>query len=100
LHPGDHMRTVLSMKRLPRNRKPEIEYPCRWVYKVFGTDEGLLRKVIAQIMPMAGYELTLSRSSRHRKYLCLNLELTVVSEEDRTSVYEALSGHSQILLVL
>ena len=88
------------MKRLPGNRKPDIEYPCRWTFKVFGTDEGLLREAIAGIMPGTAYELTLSRASRQNKYLCMNLELTVVSDTDRTSVYEALHGHSRILLVL
>jgi uncharacterized protein len=88
------------MKPLPENRKPDIEYPCVWTFKVFGTDEALLREAIAGIMPAAGYDLTLSRTSRHKKYLCMNLEITVVSDVDRTSIHEALSGHSQILLVL
>ncbi|HNY65579.1 MAG TPA: DUF493 domain-containing protein [Deltaproteobacteria bacterium] len=88
------------MKQLPGNRKPEIEYPCAWTYKLFGTDEAELREAVARIMPMDGYDLSLSRSSRHGKYLCMNLTLTVVSEEDRTSVYEALHAHDSILLVL
>ena len=88
------------MKERPVKEKPDIEYPCRWTFKVFGTGEALLREAIAGIMPGGDYCLTLSRASRHKKYLSMNLELTVVSDLDRTSIYEALNGHSQILLVL
>jgi uncharacterized protein len=88
------------MKCLPPDRKPDIEYPCRWVFKVFGTDEVLLTEAIAGIMPASSYDLTLSRSSRHGKYLCMNLALTVVSDSDRNAIYEALIGHSQVMLVL
>jgi putative lipoic acid-binding regulatory protein len=80
--------------------KPDIAYPCPWTFKLFGTDENLLREAVAELMPLAGYELTLSRTSSRGRYLCMNLELTVVSDEDRTSVFEALNAHSQILLVL
>jgi len=51
-------------------------------------------------MPFGRYELTLSRTSSRGRYLCMNLELTVVSDSDRTSVYEALNAHEKILIVL
>lgn len=86
------------MNDRPIKDKPDIEYPCQWIFKVFGTDEGMLREDIAGIMPGSSYELTLSRSSS--RYLCMNLTLTVVSDLDRTAVYEALKAHERILLVL
>lgn len=88
------------MKHLPLNKQPNIDYPCRWVFKLFGKDMDLLREAVGRIMPAESYSLTLSRSSRHDKYHCMNLELTVVSDEDRHSIYEALTSHPDILLVL
>lgn len=88
------------MKEFTGEKKPRIDYPCRWVFKLFGTDECLLREAVAGIMPGADHDLTLSRTSRNNRYVCMNLALTVASGEDRDAVYEALSGHSRILFVL
>lgn len=88
------------MKRTPRDRKPDLEYPCRWTYKLFGTDRERIRSAVAQVMPGSDYTLTLSHSSRQNRYHCMNLELTVVNEEDRLGIYDALSAHQEILYVL
>lgn len=88
------------MKRIPSGEKARIEYPCTWVYKIFGKDQEVLHKSIAMIMPGSEYRLSLSRSSRNSRYCCMNLELTVVNDEDRLGIYEALSAHQEILLVL
>jgi uncharacterized protein len=88
------------MNDRPIKERPDIEYPCAWIFKLFGTEEALLRQAVGEIMPHTDCLLTLSRTSRRGRYLCMNLELTVVSDEDRTSVYEALSAHPGILLVL
>jgi uncharacterized protein len=88
------------VKRITFKDKPDIEYPCQWVFKVFGTSEELLRDAVEEIMPGTACELTLSRSSRRGRYVSMNLELTVVSDPDRAGIYEALSAHARILLVL
>jgi uncharacterized protein len=80
--------------------KPEIKYPCRWVYKLFGTDQVHMREAVAQAMAGAEYTLTLSRSSKHNKYHCMNLETQVKSEKDRTEIFQVLSGHKAFVLIL
>jgi uncharacterized protein len=80
--------------------KPDIKYPCIWEYKIFGTDQDNLRKAVAEIITGGRYELTLSRSSRHRKYHCMNLVIQVMNEEDRLEIYHTLSAHEDIVLVL
>ena len=80
--------------------KPEIKYPCRWVYKLFGTDQDRMREAVAQAMAGADYTLTLSRSSKHKKYHCMNLDVQVMSEEDRTEIFQALSSHQAFVHIL
>jgi putative lipoic acid-binding regulatory protein len=46
--------------------KPDIKYPCRWVYKLFGADQNRMREAVAQAMAGADYTLTLSHSSKHK----------------------------------
>lgn len=80
--------------------KAAIEYPCRWIYKIFGTDQARLRDAVMQLIPGDEYTLSPSHSSTTGKYHCMNLEITVMCEEDREGIYEALREHHTIVLVL
>jgi hypothetical protein len=85
---------------IPMKGKPEIQYPCAWRYKIFGTNQALMREAVERIITVGDYNLTLSRSSSHSKYHCLNLDIRVMSEEDRIGIYQALMAHQDIILVL
>jgi putative lipoic acid-binding regulatory protein len=79
---------------------PEIQYPCRWVYKLFGTDQEKMREAVTQVIAGADYTLTLSRSSKNKKYHCMNLDVQVISEEDRTEIFKALSRQQAFVHIL
>ena len=78
----------------------EIEYPCRWKYKVVGSDQGLIRSAIAEIVREREYTINLSRSSKGGKYHSLNLQMNIDNDESRVEIYEALKKHPAIKLVL
>lgn len=80
--------------------KPVIKYPCRWVYKLFGTDQDRMREAVVQSMAGADYMLTPSRSSKYEKYHCMNLDIQVLSEEYRIEKFLALSSHQAFVLIL
>lgn len=80
--------------------KLQLTYPCQWTYKVIGAGEEILRLAISDILPDRDYSVTLSNQSRTGKYCCLNLQMTVDSDEDRTQLYEALRRHSLIRIIL
>ena len=84
----------------PIKGKLRIKYPCTWSYKIFGTDQTQMQEAAGEILSGHDYTITPSNSSRTGKYHCMNLEITVVSEEERTRIYEALRGHHSIVLVL
>jgi len=46
------------------------------------------------------FSLTLSRSSKQKKYHCMNLDIQVMSEEDRTEIFQALSSHQAFVHIL
>ena len=83
-----------------KKRKVQIEYPCRWVYKIIGPDADEMRRAVAEIICDRAYKVSHSRSSAAAKYHCLNVELSVESESHRTDLYEALKAHPTIKLVL
>ncbi len=80
--------------------KLKLNYPCQWVYKVIGTNQDELRQAIMEIITDTPCEISSSNNSSSGKYLCLNLEITVQSEEERNSIYLGLKGHPQVKIVL
>ncbi|MDG4476911.1 HP0495 family protein [Thiovibrio frasassiensis] len=81
-------------------RKVELEYPCPWVYKVIGREEDELRGAIAEVVQARECLVTVSHSSSGGRYLCLDVELVVISAEDREAQYLAFKAHSTVVMVL
>lgn len=80
--------------------RPEIVYPCRWVYKVIGRDRGLIHGAIEEVLTGRNYAVTPSKSSKSGAYHCLNVELTVESEAVRVGLYEQLRRHPAAIMVM
>ncbi len=82
------------------NEKLHLDYPCHWVYKVIGSGQEQMRDAIEEVVHDYEHTVTFSNASRTGKYCCLNLEMTVYSDETRTGIYTALKQHPNIMLVL
>jgi putative lipoic acid-binding regulatory protein len=80
--------------------RPEIEYPCTWVYKVIGEDCSLLKDVIVAACSPLPVKITHSHASSKGKYHSLNAELEVSSEEVRLQVYETLKCSPAVKIIL
>lgn len=81
-------------------QKVELEYPCSWVYKVIGREQEELHTAIAEVIQARECLVTLSNSSSGGKYLCLDVELVVVSAEDREAQHLAFKDHPAVVMVL
>ena len=81
-------------------QKVELAYPCSWVYKIIGREQDELRAAIAEVVQARECLVSLSNSSSGGKYLCLDVELVVVSAEDRETQYHAFKGHAAVVMVL
>ena len=82
------------------SRKPQLEYPCRWVYKIIGSDRKEVSKAAGDIAGERPHTLSLSNNSAHGTYCCVNLEMMIENEEERLEIYEALCAHSSVKMVL
>ena len=82
------------------DRRPEIEYPALWSYQVIGTDEGLVRRAVGEVVLERAHTLKLTKTSRTGKYCSLLLEVTVVDEAERLALFEALAAHADVRIVL
>lgn len=80
--------------------RPEIDYPCIWVYKVIGEDCSLLKDLIVSACAPIPVAISHSHSSSKGKYHSLNAELEVPSEEVRLQIYETLKKSPATKIIL
>ena len=83
-----------------KKKKFQLEYPCPWDYKIIGPNEDEMRSAVAEIIRDHDYKVSPSHSSEKNKYHCLNVELSVENESQRTAFYEALKAHRAVKMVL
>ena len=81
-------------------KRPEIDYPCEWSFKVIGTDKQLVRNAAAGVMDQREYLLQYSKSSKTGKYHSWNIDLVVKDEQERNQIYTDLKSHSDITMVI
>ena len=84
----------------PNKRKPVIDYPTKWGYKLIGTDVDKLLKAVEEATPGLKYEVTPSNVSKGEKYYSLNVTVIVPSEVVRDLVFRKLSDHPDIKMVI
>lgn len=80
--------------------KPVIEYPCKWSFRIIGSDESLMRNAVATTMGDSAYSLMVSNASKTGKYVSLNLETAVHDEGHRNQIYDNLKAAQPIKMVL
>ncbi len=80
--------------------RPDIKYPCDWVYKVIGEDCTLLKNAIEECCAPAKVTITYSHASSKGKYHSLNAELVVQDEEQRLQIYNSLKASPIVRIVL
>lgn len=80
--------------------KPLIEYPTEWEYRIVGQDPAAIREVVLVLVGDRAHKLVEARRSRQGRWVSMSLVLVVRSEEDRTSIYEALVADPAVRLVM
>lgn len=78
--------------------KKDIKYPRGWSFRVIGLNKEDMERDIKLIMAQRKY--TLEESNKKGKYLSLNLSITVGSEAERNSVFNALKNTDSVTMVL
>ena len=82
------------------SKKPNIEYPCDWQYKIIGTDTDEMIKAIELAVEGLDYKITSSNISSKGNYFSLNLKVFVTSEVIRDIIFAKLKDNDFIKMVL
>jgi len=81
-------------------RKPDIEYPTNWQYKIIGSDVDEMLSAVEESIIGLEYEIVFSKASSNEKYFSLNVSLIVPSEIVRDIIFQKLSSHPAIKIVI
>ncbi len=80
--------------------KPQIQYPCRWQYRVIGEDKAAMEQaILSQVNPEESV-ITEGNVSSGGRYISLTVEMTVFDEAQRLLVYNLLAAHPSVRMVL
>ncbi len=82
------------------NKKPEINYPTKWDYKIIGSDVDEMIKAVEDIVNNLVYDLSASNISKKANYFSLNLAVEVPSEIVRDLIFQKLNEHPAIKFVI
>lgn len=82
------------------NKRPSINYPCEWDYKVIGSDVEKILHAIDETIDGLNYDVRPSNVSNSGKYCSLNLKVKVVTEEERDFIFSTLANHDDIIMVI
>ena len=81
-------------------KKPEIEYPTRWDYKIIGSDVDEMLAAVEESIKGLEYEVSPSNVSTNEKYFSLNISIVVPSEIVRDLIFQNLAKHHAIKIVI
>ncbi len=81
-------------------RKPEINYPCRWQFRLIGEERTAMVEAIATVAGIPAAEITEANVSSGGRYLSLKIELVVHDDDERLDLYRMLAAHPAIRMVL
>lgn len=82
------------------NKKPQIDYPCKWSYKIIGESVEEMISAVEEVVADLEYDLTPSNISRKGKYFSLNITVVVPSEIMRDVIFQKLTKHPAIKFVI
>jgi putative lipoic acid-binding regulatory protein len=82
------------------NKKPIINYPCEWGYKIIGNDKDKLEAVVLEVMGNRSHKQKGGNRSSKGKFYSLSTSCQVESQEDRDRLFKAFQEHQEIKMVI
>jgi len=81
-------------------KKLELEYPCKWEYKLIGKEEDGIKKMALDIVGEKPFTLNVSNKSSSGKFVSVTLEVLIYNDDERVYIYEELRKSKHILYIL
>ncbi len=82
------------------DKKLELEYPCSWSYKLIALCKDDIECAIKDVIDIREHKLIHSKNSSSGKFVSMNFEMLVHSEDERHFIFDELKKHNKIKFVL
>ena len=80
------------------NKKPKIDYPTHWEYKVIFDASDEAEAKVKDIVKDREFKLVFSKFSKDKKYASYDLAVLVLSEEERLEIFSALKHEAKYVV--
>ncbi|PSM53194.1 DUF493 domain-containing protein [Campylobacter blaseri] len=80
------------------NKKPNIDYPVHWSYKVLVDASEDINLKVENILNDLKYEINPSKDSSSGKYKSYNIKVLVSSEKERLDIFNKFKNISKFVL--
>ena len=80
-------------------KRPQIDYPCEWSYRIIGDDIKKMVGAVEDAVKGLEYDLQASNISNKGNYFSISLKVFVDNEVVRDLVYEKLKNHKNVKMV-
>ena len=80
-------------------KKHIINYPCRWPYKVIGSDQALIEEEISTKLDHVQFEMNISNRSKKGRYVSFQVEVYVNDDDERMRVFNILKNIPTVKIV-
>lgn len=77
-------------------KKPKIEYPAKWGFKVLGKDKEKIEDAIKEVMGEKSHRYHFSKVSKNGKFSSFHVECTVDNQQERDALYKAFGDHIDV----
>ena len=81
-------------------KRPEINYPTEWGFKLIGRDKERLLSCIKEIMGEKKHSCSLGNASKTGKFHSYNASCSVESEEERNKIFSFFKEHDDVEMVI
>ena len=82
------------------DKKPQIEYPCVWDYKVIGQDRALIPQNIDIILENFEFSQRSANKSATGKYTSFHVSVRVTSQMERDHIFSMLQRIPTVKIVI
>jgi putative lipoic acid-binding regulatory protein len=76
-----------------------IDYPCKWPYKIIGSDPVLIEEEISAKLDHLQFEMNISNQSKKGRYVSFQVEVYVADNDERMAVFDILKNISTVKIV-
>ncbi|MCL2341261.1 MAG: DUF493 domain-containing protein [Proteobacteria bacterium] len=80
--------------------KPEIQYPCRWQFRLIGEERSAMLAAIGAAVDISACAIADGNISSGGRYLSVLVETTVADDAERLGLYQRFAADPAIKVVL